>query len=128
MNEFKICTCCGEPWYSREAFLTDENVQLVGYQVNFEALELGYFLFNHLKCESTIAIHAGLFRDLYSGPVFSRRFTKSEKCPGYCNHKDELGMCPTECECAYVRGILHSIRHWPKQEKEYTPIPMAQFA
>ena len=65
MNEFKICTCCGEPWYSREAFMTDENVQLVGYQVNFEALELGYFLFNHLKCESTIAIHAGLFRDLY---------------------------------------------------------------
>jgi hypothetical protein len=126
MNEFKICTCCGEPWHSRESFLKDQNIQLVGYQVNFGALELGYFLFNHLACESTIAIPAGLFRNLYDGPVFSQRFTDSEECPGYCIHKEELDPCPTKCECAYVREVLQSIRQWPKAAKGSNPMPLAQ--
>jgi hypothetical protein len=73
MLAFKECTCCKKPWYSREDFLGDSKLDFVGYQVNFSDLELGYFLFNHLSCQSTIAVHAGLFKDLYDGPVFSER-------------------------------------------------------
>ena len=90
---FKECTCCKNPWYSREDFLGDSKLDFVGYQVNFGDLELGYFLFNHLSCQSTIAVHAGLFKDLYDGQVFSERKTNSEKCPGYCTDREALDLC-----------------------------------
>ncbi len=71
MKIFKTCSCGHAPWHSRDEFLEDVNIDLVGYQVNFGKLELGFFLFNHLTCQSTMSIPAGLFRDLYKGPVFS---------------------------------------------------------
>ena len=116
MQIFKECTCCKHPWYSREDFLGDSKLEFVGYQVNFGNLELGYFLFNHLNCQSTIAVHAVLFRDIYDGPVFSERKTFSDKCPGYCNDREALNVCGAECECAYVREIMQIVREWPKGE------------
>jgi len=116
MSVFKKCTCCDNPWFSREEFLADNKLDFVGYQVNFINLELGYFLFNHLTCQSTIAVHAGLFKDLYGGPVFSKRQTDTENCPGYCGDRDALGPCGEECECAYVREIIQIVRNWPKDE------------
>ena len=116
MSIFKKCSCCGVPWLTRDEFLSDPNTQLVGYQVNFGNLRLGYLLFNHLTCESTIAVHAGLFRNLYEGPVFAHRLTGSEECPGYCGYRDNLQECNAKCECAYVRGILQTVHDWPKQD------------
>ncbi len=116
MDVFKKCTCCAFSWRSREEFLQDTSLELIGYQVNFEDLKLGYFLFNHLTCQSTIAIAAENFRDLYSGPVFADRLTGSESCPGYCLHDDVLQPCAAQCECAYVREILQIVRNWPKTE------------
>ena len=124
MSVFKKCTCCNHPWVSRDEFLEDSKLQLVGYQVNFGELELGYFLFNHLICLSTIAVPAGLFRDLYDGPVFSERLTESEACPGHCLHDDILQPCLASCECAYVREILQIVRNWPKSEDQ--PARVAQ--
>lgn len=95
--------------------MQDENTQLVGYQANFSHLELGYFLFNHLACESTIAIPAGLFKDLYAGPVFAERMTGTEVCQGFCDDMDAIEPCDAQCECAYVREIMQIIRHWPKE-------------
>ena len=114
MSIFKKCTCCGNPWFTREEFLSDNQLDFVGYQVNFANLELGYFLFNHLLCQSTIAIPAGMFKDLYDGPIFAERKTGHEDCPGYCNDRDVLAPCGTECECAYVREIIQIVRRWPK--------------
>ena len=116
MPIFKECTCCKNPWHSREDFLADSKLDFVGYQVNFGNLELGYFLFNHLSCQSTIAVPAGLFKDLYDGPVFSERKTNTEKCPGYCGDRELLEPCIEECECAYVREIMQIVREWPKSE------------
>jgi len=116
MHVFKQCTCCDFSWISREEFLQDPHLELIGYQVNFENLKLGYFLFNHLTCESTIAVPAGRFEDLYNGPVFSERLTGYETCPGYCLHQDILQPCNALCECAYVREIVQIIRFWPKKE------------
>ncbi len=106
---FKSCSCCGKIWPEREAFLNDTTKRLVGYQVDFASLDLGYILFN-CECNSTLAIEAGEFRDLYSGEVFVEKKTGSEECPGYCLHKQELRPCPARCECAYVREILQILQ------------------
>ena len=113
---FKECTCCKNPWNSREEFLCDSKLDFIGYQVNFSDLELGYFLFNHMVCQSTIAVPAGLFKDLYGGPIFAERKTNSENCPGYCLDRNALEPCSAKCECAYVREIMQIIRNWPKGE------------
>lgn len=114
MQIFKKCSCCENPWYTRDEFLQDGNLKLIGYQANFSHLELGYFLYNHLTCMSTLAIPASLFKDLYDGPVFSERLTGSAPCPGYCLDQEVLDVCEQRCECAYIRQIMQRLRDWPK--------------
>jgi hypothetical protein len=114
MTPFKTCPCCPQTWPTREAFLADPRLELIGYQVNFEKLELGLLLFNHAACRSTLAVHARFFRDMYGGPVFAERKTGAAECPRFCLRTDELGACAARCECAYIREILQIIRGWPK--------------
>jgi hypothetical protein len=116
MPPFKTCPLCREHWNSREEFLDDPQIELIGYQVNFEALELGLFLFNHHTCETTMAIRAKHFKDMHKEPVYTERLTGTEKCPNYCLHKEILEKCPSQCECAYVRDILQIIRSWSKKQ------------
>ena len=110
---FKTCTKCGERWDTREAFLADPSLSLIGYQVNFRKLQTGILLFNH-SCRTTLALYVIDFRDLYDGPVFVERATGSDQCPGMCLHQEDLGPCPARCECAFVRHILQVIKQWPK--------------
>ncbi|MDX2497068.1 MAG: hypothetical protein QNL11_04105 [Desulfobacterales bacterium] len=126
MSVFKQCTCCNNPWPTREGFLADNQIDFVGYQVNYANLELGYFLFNHLTCQSTIAVPAGLFKDLYDGPIFSERKTNTENCPGYCGDRDSFGICGLECECAYIREIIQIVRNWPKYQSPPAKIARGQ--
>lgn len=114
MEPFKICTFCNYSWPSREKFLQDPDIDLVGYQANFQELELGLFLFNHEVCRTTIALPAGRFTDLYNGPVFREKKTGTDQCLELCLHEQELSCCPSQCECAYVREILHIVNRWPK--------------
>ena len=76
---FKKCALCGFEWDLLDEFLQDENIKIIGYQVNFHEPKLGFFLFNH-TCNTTIAIDARNFTDLYEGP-------------GYCLHQKELQSC-----------------------------------
>jgi len=110
---FKKCTVCGFQWALRDDFIRDPNIEILGYQVSFEELTEGLFLFNH-SCKGTLAISAGEFNDLYDGPIFTERATGSEDCPSYCLHEDELRPCPVQCECAYVREIIQIIKDEPK--------------
>jgi len=116
MQVFKKCSCCDIPWFTRNEFLQDKNLELVGYQANFSHLELGFLLFNHLRCKSTLSVPAGVFRDLYDGPVFAERLTGEDPCPGYCLHEELLQSCDAQCECAYVREIMQIVKDWPKEE------------
>jgi hypothetical protein len=111
---FKKCPNCGFKWDSRDSFLTDDSLDIIGYQANFKELTTGLFYFNH-SCEGTLAIQAYLFGDLYDGPIFATRLTDCEDCPGYCLYREELQTCPAECECAYVREIVQIIKNWPKR-------------
>lgn len=107
---------CGRRWQTRKNFLEDPATDMIGYQVNFEQLYLGFFLFNHLECGTTIGIPAGKFKDLYDGPIFSERLTGTKECQEYCLHENQLDPCPTKCECAYVREIMQVVRLWPKMK------------
>jgi len=115
---FKACPCCGQAWPTRDDFLEDPELKTVGYQVNLDELQLGLFLLNHQPCMGTLAIQAGDMRDLYDGPVFEERKTRSDECPEYCLYEHELERCPAKCECAYVREVLHLVVHWPKKHLE----------
>lgn len=111
---FKRCPTCGFVWSTRDHFLRDPALEIIGYQVNFKKLTLGFFLFNH-SCKTSLAIRAVNFGDLYKGPIFQDRATGSEECPGYCLLEHELLPCPAQCECAYVREIVQIIKNCPKE-------------
>ena len=114
---FKECKMCGSTWDSRDAFLCDPCVEIVGYQVHFEELTAGYFVFNH-SCETSMAVAVGVFRNLYDGPVFEKRRMGTDDCPEYCLHRGDLGPCLARCECAFVREIIQLIRSWPKHAED----------
>jgi hypothetical protein len=116
-NEFKRCSGCNLSWASREDFLADSSLELVGYQVHFRDLEQGLFLFNHFSCKSTISVKSGNFANLYKGPIYSTNKLGTESCPDHCLAKDNLQSCPEQCECTYVRDVMQIIKAWDKKDK-----------
>ena len=116
-TNFKTCAVCRRSWKTRDEFLEDPTIDLIGYQVHFKDLHKGLFLFNH-SCHTSLAIPAEKFIDLYHGEIIQGRKTGTVECPGYCLHEDVLEACPAECECAYVREIMQLIRRWPKIKSE----------
>ena len=113
---FLKCSTCGHQWESREDFISDPLVKLIGYQVNFEDLQSGFFMFNHLAetCRTTISLRTGLFSDLYHGEIFRERLTGSSECPGYCLYRNNLQSCPARCDCNFIRGVMQAILKYPK--------------
>lgn len=110
---FKQCKMCEKIWNNYEEFLSDPDIKLTGYQVSFEELEAGLFLFNH-SCNNTLAIPAGDFTHLYDGPRFKENPLGTSGCPESCLQQDNLDPCPVKCECVYVREVLQIVREWPK--------------
>jgi len=109
MINFHVCPNCAFSWNSRNDFLNDENVTIIGYQVHFEELTAGLFLFNH-SCKGTFALEVSAFEDLYNGPVFRQKALGSEECPGHCLHESLLDPCPAQCECVFVREIIQVLQ------------------
>ena len=114
MAIFSKCSVCGCEWRRRGDFLEDPEVEITGYEVDFDDLTAGTYLFRH-ACGATVALTVRHFNGLYEGPIFSERATGSDECPGYCLYRDQLDKCSARCECAYVRNIIDLIRKWPKR-------------
>jgi len=114
-NVFKQCSC-GQAWHTSEEFLSDPNIHVSGYMAHFDELILGLFIFQHnLKgCDTSLAIKAGAFTDLYKGEVFNKRLKGTDDCPDYCSNESQLELCPAKCECAWVREVLQIVKDWPK--------------
>jgi hypothetical protein len=106
---FKQCNKCAFQWATRDEFLSDKTIEVVGYQVFFEDLELGLFLFNH-SCHTTIAIEADLILDLYDGPIYLERKPGNRKCPGRCLNQNIVSPCSKECRCAFISEIMQIIK------------------
>ena len=107
---FKRCTCCHAKWQTREEFLRSPDTRLIGYQPKFDDLVLGLLLFEHAVCGTSFALSAGVFVDMYDGPIFEERLTGTGACPSHCLHIHDLRPCPARCACAYVREIMQIIR------------------
>ena len=109
---FKNCSTCGQMWFTREDLLYDPEVSLFGYQVHFLDRSLGLFYFNHQKdnCRTIFAVNVSEFLDLYNGPIYQENKMGDEDCPLYCLRRTDMRPCQLQCECAYVREIMQTIR------------------
>ena len=114
---FKLCPTCSKPWETLEDFLTDSELELSGYQVNFADLKGGLFYFTHLpnNCGTTLAIAVNEFVSLSTRPMLTSHTDKPACCPDLCVRQGALDPCPVECECIWVREIMQTIRNWKKQ-------------
>ena len=115
--EFKMCKVCQKSWASREEFIADNEIMVIGYQVNSVNLGKGLFLFNH-SCDGTLSIQVEAFADLYMGPIYTEKKLGSESCPGYCQYQSNLKPCPEKCECNFVRVILQILAKPAKNSTE----------
>ena len=113
MPLFNECLPCGAKWVSRDDFLEDPEIEIVGYHANFDDLLAGTFLFNH-TCGAALSLSVRYFNGLYEGTIFTERATGSDDCPAYCLYQDQLDKCMVRCECAFVRNIIDIIKKWPK--------------
>ncbi len=115
-RRFMACSTCMKQWPTASSFLSDPDVKVVGYQVDFVELESGFFLFNHLpgNCGTTLAVDVSALSHLHDGEVFSDRLEGRADCVGYCLNRANLTPCPAKCECGFVRNVLATIRSWPK--------------
>ena len=110
---FKKCTKCEHIWENRADFLADPDLEIIGYQANFEHVKDGMFLFNHV-CETTLALDVVDFDDLYRGPVYDMNLAETDECSRLCHDMNKLDSCGSECKYAYVRDIIQTIKNWPK--------------
>jgi len=113
-TRFKSCTSCDRWWADRNEFLEDPDIQPVGYQYFEQEKKYGFFLFNHLRCGTTLALDVALFRDLHEGPDVFGQLRETDECPGLCLDENNLDRCPAPCKGAVAREILQKVRVWPK--------------
>jgi len=103
---------CSTTWKTRDEFLEDRTLVINGYGVDFERLEWSLFYFTHAKdgCDTTLAIPAEEFFDLYEGERFNERKTGQKDCPRYCLDEKQLNRCDAFCECVFNREIIRMIK------------------
>jgi hypothetical protein len=119
-ERFKSCSYCNVHWSSRETFLSDQNIKLVGYQPHYKNMEEGLFLFNHLTCNSTLSVISQKFRDLYTGPFYAINKLDEDQlnyddCPDFCLFKNKMKGCLQQCERAFVSEVIQIITMWKKE-------------
>jgi hypothetical protein len=112
IEPFKTCSFCKKNWKDRESFLRDSDIELIGYQPDFEDLTAGLLYFNHTTadCGTTLGLPVSFFRSLYDGPVYEEKKRGTQECPGYCLVQDNLDDCPVRCACRFVRSTMQIIK------------------
>ncbi len=105
---FKTCTLCNHAWMTRNEFLKDVSITIVGYQASFDNSRPGYFLFNH-TCGTTLSLKTEVFHDLYTGIMYQEYKTGGPDCPGLCLQENELAPCPAHCRRAFIRELIQII-------------------
>lgn len=108
---FLQCSCCDRAWPSRDEFLADPLLDVVGYQADFLRLVSGYFLFTHLApgCGSTLALEVERFADLRRDPRDGPDLHGTAECSGLCGRTEALARCRNRCRNVWVRELLRAI-------------------
>lgn len=113
---FKTCPNCQAAWKTMDEFLSDTTLVMEGYQVHFEDLKGGLFLFTHRieNCYTTMAVPVKEFIPLSNRSMLELRRTRIPTgCSDLCMRQGALDPCPLSCECSWVREIMQKIREWP---------------
>ena len=110
---FKLCNKCKTEWKSREDFLNDPNIVMIGFMANNDNYKRGAYLFNHIlsndSCNSTIGLFVYNFLDMYSGKIYDKLKTGTDECSGHCVNIYELENCTANCRNAVARKIMQEI-------------------
>jgi hypothetical protein len=108
---YRTCVC-GHTWKTREKFLADRNVTIVGYQPDFVNHKYNHFLFKHRAkgCGEFFGVRASDFNDLREAGCPSGLCFGKEPCPGYCKETGNLRVCSVTCRNASDRIVASKIR------------------
>lgn len=111
MAVFKSCSVCRKSWSSRDDFLRDRDITLIGYQPDFDDLKHGTLLFNHdvSGCKTTMEIEIERFADLYKGPLYPTSLKGTEECSGHCLRIENLNTCDKPCANAWARQVARIV-------------------
>ena len=103
---------CGETWKTRDAFLRDRNVKIIGYQPDFVNHKYNHFLFQHKAkgCGQFFGVRASDFSDLRAKECPNELCFGHDECPGYCTDTSDLRVCSVTCRNASDRLIASKIR------------------
>ena len=112
-DDFKFCKKCKTGWKTRELFLNDPNVVLIGFMANNDDYEKGIYLFNHVlpddSCNTTLGLFVKGFMDMYDGDIYTDLKMGTDKCSGHCAKVDLIEECNVPCRNAVARKIMHKI-------------------
>ena len=109
-QDFKKCDC-GRSWKTRESFLKDGKVKIVGYQPDLINHKYNHFVFFHRTkdCGQFFGIRASDFSDLRDGRCPKDLCMGQEDCPGYCTDTLDLRVCSVACRNATDREVAARI-------------------
>lgn len=109
--EFRKCHC-GRTWKTRDDFLRDRDVKIVGYQPDFVTGKYNHFLFQHRakSCGRFFGIRASDFGDLREKECSNDLCVGQEGCPGYCTNTFDLRVCSVTCRNATDRMLASKLR------------------
>ncbi len=109
---FKTCSLCETEWGDLVTFVRDEELTLKGYQPKFGSPENGLFLLTHSceGCGSTLAIKAGMLKELHGGPFYDDLNVGKDGCERHCINQNSFEPCDQECSMRWVRDILQILK------------------
>ncbi len=122
-NAFKVCPGCRHTWGTRQAFLEDRAIRPIGIQNMLGRVETGFLLFNHLDCQSTLALPVGPFLDYSHGPRLEQDAFGMPGCRGYCMTPSSRELCDVVCTRRTLMDVLHILKeHFGGGDMESRPL------
>lgn len=110
-GSYRKCEC-GYIWKTRDDFLRDKKLKIVGYQPDFINHKYNHFLFQHAAkgCGQFFGVRASDFHDLREKECANELCFAKEECPGYCKNTVDLRVCSVNCRNASDRIVAAKIR------------------
>ncbi len=105
---FRACGMCHKQWATRQDFIADPKLRLLGLQAVPHHADGNLLVFEH-DCGTTVSVLAWRLRDLLPaedrGEEGLPLLYGSEGCKGYCTRLEELSACDRSCSNARDRRL-----------------------
>ena len=109
---FRTCGMCRKTWATREDFLEDPGIRLLGLQAVPELADANVLVFEH-ECGTSVSVLAHKLRDLLA-PAEAHDATLpllygTEACQKLCTNIASRSTCDRPCRNAYDRRLSTGI-------------------